>query len=194
MGLKMNTTCESVRELLQQRMDGDLRTFGQDDLVTGHLITCAACRSFKRDMERVVGVIEHLPVQHASPAFVSRVMASLPERQKEAPRVSLWLDRLARWWAQEAGLLGLLILIYHAMIAHGVSLLNLPSAVGEWVALVDPSNLSSLVDATSLFGWNLGPEFLIGISLLMIAVCAMIIQVIGKPPAIRMSARRQYNS
>ena len=63
--------------------------------------------------------------------------------------------------------------------------------MAEWAALIDLNNLSSLLDATSLFAWSIGAGLLIGISLLTIAVFAIMAQAIGKPPALSGPARRQ---
>jgi hypothetical protein len=177
-----------VQDMIQRRLDGELLEKRELDLVAEHLSTCASCRSFEHDIQRVVGVVESLPLEPAPRSFVAQVMYSVRLAQLDvAPG---WLVGLGRVWAPMAGLLGVLILVYHAVAAQGVSLLNLPNAVAEWAALIDLNNLSSLLDATSLFAWSIGAGLLIGISLLTIAVFAIMAQVIGKPPALSGPTRR----
>jgi hypothetical protein len=79
---------------------------------------------------------------------------------------------------------GLLFLVYHSLAVRGLSLLSLPAAVGEWVQMIDLSNLSSLASATSLFALSIGAEFLLAVSLVVVAVFAIMGQVIAHPPAI----------
>jgi hypothetical protein len=89
-----------------------------------------------------------------------------------------------------AGVVGVLVLLYQTIAVHGVSLLTLPRALSEWAGLIDLSRIDTLLQATSLFAWSVGAELLLGISLVILAVFAMMARVMARPPAIHMAARR----
>ena len=187
----MNATCDQIRDLLQRRLDGDVLERSQSDAILAHLAECDDCRWFDRDMARMLSAVELLPVQRASPAFASQVMAALPARQGKLDPWPGWATRLGRVWAPLAAVAGLLILIYHAVVVHGVSLFTLGSAVSEWANQIDLSNLSSLMDATSSFAWSLDALFLLGISLMVVAIFAIMAQAIARPPVLTAATRRR---
>jgi len=193
----MNTTCAPARGLVQRRLDGDALVTREQEILAEHLAACPACRSFALDLERVVDIIEHLPAESAPPALVGSIMLRVPAAQSQAAVRSGWLERIGQRlprfigqsWALLAGLAGLLILIYQTVAVRGVSLLNLPGAFAEWVGLVDLSHLESLLQATSLFAGSVGAELLVGVSLVVVAIFAVMAQALAHPPATRMLAR-----
>ncbi len=185
----MKTTCSHVRAMVQRCLDGDVLVQDEQNVLDDHLATCAACRAFERDLDRIVGVIEHLPPAAFPAPLVARVMcqASAPRTARSAPG---WPGQIVRLWAPLAGLAGLAMLIYQMIAVRGLSLLNLPGAFAEWLSMIDMSHLESLVQATSLFSWSVGVELLLGVSLVMVAVFAMAAQAMTKPPTMGMPARR----
>ena len=187
----MKTQCVRMQEVIQQRLDGDRLAQRDADILSAHLAMCSACRSFAGDLERVTGLVERLPVEPAPLGFVAQVMQQAPLRQAQRARQPAWLERIGRSWAALAGLAGVLVLIYQTIAVHGVSLLNLPGAIGEWAALVDLTHLESLVQATSLFAWNVGAELLLGVCLVIVALFAIMAQAVARPPAVNLTTRRR---
>jgi predicted anti-sigma-YlaC factor YlaD len=189
----MNTECTTARDLIQRRCDGERLADLEQALLATHLAGCAACRGFAVDLERVTTLVERLPREQARRTFVAGVMQQVPIRPLEQARQreGSWQGRIGRSWAPMAGLLGLLVLAYQTVAIHGLSLLNLPGAIAEWAALVDITHLDSLMQATSLFAWSVGAELLLGISLVIVAVFAMMAQAIARPPALHATVRRR---
>ena len=177
----MNVTCADAQEMVQKQCDGEALPPDLEAALESHLAVCPACRAYGRDLSSIVNLIQRLPVERAPDGFVSAVM-----RQVAAPTP---LARLGWLWAPTVGLAGLLLLVYQTLMRPGVSLLNLSAALAEWASLVDWSNLSSFVDAPSLFAWHVSSEFLVGASLLMIAVFGLMARAIARPPATGMPIR-----
>ena len=186
----MNTECNRVRDLIQRRLDGDRLAESEQAMLTTHLAGCDECRGFAVDLERITSLVEHLPLERAPRSFVASVMQHVPVRQVEPAAQAAWRGRIGQSWAPLAGLLGLLVLAYQTVAVHGLSLLNLPGAIAEWAALIDLTNLGSLLQATSLFAWSVGAELLLGVSLVIVAVFAMMAQVVARPPALGATVRR----
>lgn len=185
----MNSACAMMRDLVQRRLDRDGINTKEQRALAAHLATCSDCRTFEHDLQRVMGLVEELPIETAPGGFVGRVMAQMPAPDSGTTAPAVWLHRLVRVWAPGLALVGFLILLYHAFVTRGVSLLNLPAAIGEWARLIDLTDLSSVGSAVSLFASNTAPEMLFGVSLLVVAVFAMMVQALSKPPVTHLAAR-----
>ena len=111
-----------------------------------------------------------------------------------SPKTTGWLRRAGQAWAPAAAALALSILIYHAVALSGVSVLNLPGALRDWLAAVNLADLGTLTAATSLLAANIGAEFLAGVSLLALAVFAMMAQAMAHNPAAHWQPRRQSHA
>lgn len=186
----MRMVCATVQGLIQRHLDGEVLDTREQGLVAAHLVTCADCRAFRQDVELIIGVVERLPVEPVPQGFVSSVMESIPAARGRVQSPPVWSDRLARLWAPIAALIGMAILLAQTASVHGVSLLNLPSAIVEWTEIVDWSNLESMISATSLLALSLDAGFLLGISLLVVAIFAMIVQILASSPSSGVAARR----
>jgi predicted anti-sigma-YlaC factor YlaD len=177
--------CVHMQEMIQRRLDGDRLAQQDEDRLAAHLVSCTTCRSFAHDLERVAGLVKRLPLEPAPRTLEDQVMQQVAVHHAPPNRLAAGLEWVGRSWAPLAGLAGTLVLIYQIIAVHGVSLLDLPSALAEWAALVDPTHLESLLQATSLLAWSVGAELLLGISLVIVAVFAVMAQAVARPPAIR---------
>jgi len=188
----MKTACATMHDLVQRRLDGEHISENEQDALSTHLVTCSDCRAFEHDLKRIMGLVDDMPVEKAPEGFVVRAMAQIPAPETQPARAAAWLHRLVRWpkaaWAPALALAGVLMLLYHAFATRGVSLLNLPAALGEWAGLIDLTNLSSVGQAVALFASNTAPEMLFGVSLLVVAVFAMMVQTLSKPPVTHLPA------
>ena len=176
-------TCATVRDLLHRQLDGDpdLATLPAD--VAAHLVICAACRAFQSDLERISHLVQHLPPETAPASMTRRIMERLPEH-RPAGRLAWLRQHAAQAWAPVAGTAGVLILAYQVAVSRGVSLLNLPGAVAEWAGLVDLNDPATLVGATSAFGLSVEDALLVGVSLVLVAAFALLVQAMSRPPAV----------
>jgi len=186
----MDARCERVREMIQVRLDGQALQQHERETLTSHLDACTACRAFARDLERAVSLVQRLPSEAAPPALVSQIMQRVPLSQRAPSTQTRWLERVGASWAPLAGLAGVLLLTYQTAVARGMSLINLPRAIGEWAELIDLSNVESLLQATSLFAWSVSTELLLGLTLVIVAVFAMIAQAMARPPSLGVPPRR----
>lgn len=183
----MSKTCSAIHSLIQQQVDGQALDAGHAQRVAEHVLVCHACYGWQRDMERLAALMTRLPRQQAPADMIDQIVhaVSLPRQGRAG-----WLERLVQAWAPAAALLGVCILIYQAVGASGVSIVNLPGALGEWLALIDLQSLDSLAVATALLAASIGAEFLIGVSLLALASFAMMGQVMSHAPLTGLPVRR----
>lgn len=184
----MKTACATMHDLVQRRLDGDDISENEQGALAAHLAACSDCRSFEHDLGRIMGIVEEMPIERSPDGFVGRVMVQIPAPEAQTSATAAWVHRLVRVWAPALALVGFLILMYHAFAMHGVTLLNLPAAIGEWAALIDLTDLSTVSNAVTLFASNTAPEMLFGVSLVVVAVFAMMVQALSKPPVTHVPA------
>jgi predicted anti-sigma-YlaC factor YlaD len=185
----MKTAHAMMHDLMQRQLDGDQISDNEQRALSAHLATCSDCRSFQHDLGRIMGLVEEMPLVKAPDGFVGTVMAQIPAPEAQTGAMPAWLHRLVSAWAPALAVVGFLILMSHAFAMHGVTLLNLPAAIGEWAAMIDLTDLSSVSKAVSLFASNTAPEMLLGVSLVVVALFGMMVQALSKPPVTHMPAR-----
>ena len=185
----MRSTCSSVRVLVERRLDGERLGESEERELGMHLPECAECRAFAADLRFILDIVERLPRQMAPQDLQVRIMEQIPERTS-APALRIgWLQRLGWAWAPVAGMAGVLLLIYHTMIAPGVSLLTLPQAISEWAAMISMADLGSLVNATSLLSWSVGVEMFLALALVLVGVFGVMAHVLTRQPAALLATR-----
>ncbi len=176
-------TCTAVREAIQRMLDRDPEVLTLPTDVAAHLAACPSCRAFRADVERIALLMRRLPPATAPVGLITRVMEGLPDR-RAGGRLAWWRQHAGQAWAPMVGAVGALVLLRQLAVQKGVSLLTLPRAVAEWAGLIDLGDPASLLGATSAFGQSVQSEFLIGVSLVLVAVSALLVQVLARPPII----------
>jgi hypothetical protein len=120
--------------------DGEAYT-GSNSSLERHLQGCADCRDALNDARIAGKLMRHAayPVNAASPAFVTRVMASIREATQAAPN-AIWrpLELLASRMAFAAAVLLLALSVYLREFApaRGAVAVNAPAEIGS--ALPEP--------------------------------------------------------
>ena len=70
--------CRGIKKLLKQYMDNAL-TFGEKQMVEGHLRECSTCRVELKSLSSMVKMLESLPEISPPPDFTEKVMSKISQ-------------------------------------------------------------------------------------------------------------------
>jgi len=70
--------CRGIKKLLQLYID-DALTFGEKEIVEGHLKECSTCRAELKSLSSMVKMVESLPEISPPPDFMEKVMSKISQ-------------------------------------------------------------------------------------------------------------------
>lgn len=177
------------KEILHQYQENRLDAASRLQVAL-HLKDCSGCVRYLWELRRAVTMVEKLPAHELSPAFTQQVMAKLSKLEEALTPLPRWQRLLLRAAAPAIGVLGVLLVAddVAGMIHWMPKLPETLDALGAWlgavagapeVALRDAvDQVLGLFDYASGFSASLPGDFLIGLSLLLLASAVLLPQLL----------------